>query len=118
MVADRDGLSFERAADDRRSYGPRRKASVLGDRRAALGDLDTAVKQISQVRGQTGAHMAVLDSAKAAHTALATQIQTAISDNVEIDAVSAASQLAKASQALKVSQAVTSHVLQLLNPTK
>ena len=86
--------------------------------RVALGDLDTAVKQISQVRGQTGAHMAVLSSAKAAHDALATQIQTAISDNVEIDAVSAASQLAKASQALTVSQTVTTHVLSLLNPNK
>ena len=36
---------------------------------SALGSLDTAVKQVAQLRGQTGAHMAVLESAKTAHDA-------------------------------------------------
>jgi flagellar hook-associated protein 3 FlgL len=85
---------------------------------SALGSLDTAVKQVAQLRGQTGAHMAVLESAKTAHDALSTQIQTSISNDVEIDAVAAASNLAKASQALTVSQTVTTHVLQLLDPSK
>ncbi|HET9989245.1 MAG TPA: hypothetical protein VFQ65_12030 [Kofleriaceae bacterium] len=85
---------------------------------SALGSLDTAVKQVAQLRGQTGAHMAVLESAKTAHDALSTQIQTSISNSVEIDTVAAASNLAKASQALTVSQTVTTHVLQLLNPAK
>ena len=82
----------------------------------ALGSLDTAVKQIAQLRGQTGAHMAVLESAKTAHDALSTQIQASISSSVEVDTVAAASNLAKASQALTVSQTVTTHVLQLLAP--
>jgi flagellar hook-associated protein 3 FlgL len=85
---------------------------------SALGSLDTAVKQVANLRGQTGAHMAVLESAKTSHDALATQIQTSISNDVEVDAVTAASNLAKASQALTISQTVTTHVLQLLDPTK
>lgn len=83
---------------------------------SALGSLDTAVKQVAQLRGQTGAHMAVLESAKTAHDALSTQIQASISNSVEVDTVAAASNLAKASQALTVSQTVTTHVLQLLAP--
>lgn len=85
---------------------------------SALGSLDTAVKQVAQLRGQTGAHMAVLETAKTAHDELATRIQTSISNSVEIDTVAAASNLAKASQALTVSQTVTTHVLQLLDPSK
>ncbi|MEO6777427.1 MAG: hypothetical protein ABI467_31160 [Kofleriaceae bacterium] len=85
---------------------------------AALGSLDTAVKQVSQLRGQTGAHMAVLETAKAANDTLATRIQASISNSVEIDTVAAASDLAKASQALTISQSVTTHVLQLLDPSK
>jgi flagellar hook-associated protein 3 FlgL len=85
---------------------------------STLGSLETAVKQVAQLRGQTGAHMAVLESAKIANDQLATRIQTSISNSVEIDTVAAASDLAKASQALTVSQTVTAHVLQLLDPSK
>lgn len=85
---------------------------------ASLGGLVTAVKQISLLRGQTGARMAVLETAKTAHDQLATRIQTSISEGVEVDTVAAASNLAKASQALAVSQTVTTHVLQLLDPAK
>jgi flagellar hook-associated protein 3 FlgL len=86
--------------------------------RNALGDLDTATTQLAQLRGQNGGHMAVLESAKSAHDALSTQISTQISNDVEIDAVAAATDLAKASTALTVSQTVTTHVLQLLDPNK
>jgi flagellar hook-associated protein 3 FlgL len=85
---------------------------------AALGGLDTAITQVSFLRGQTGAHMAVLETAKTAHDQLATRIQSSISNSVEIDTVAAASNLAKASQALTISQSVTTHVLQLLDPSK
>lgn len=85
---------------------------------SSLGGLVTAVRQISLLRGQTGARMAVLETAKTAHDQLATRIQTSISEGVEVDTVAAASNLAKASQALSVSQTVTTHVLQLLDPVK
>lgn len=85
---------------------------------SALGSLDTAVKQLAQTRGETGGHMAVLESAKVAHDELSTRIAQTISDTVEVDTVAAASDLAKASAALTVSQTVTSHVLQLLEPSK
>ena len=86
--------------------------------RSTLTDLDTAVKQLAQLRGQTGGHMAVLEAAKTAHAELATRISTSISDSVEVDSVAAATDLAKASTALTVSQTVTQHVLTLLNPNK
>jgi flagellar hook-associated protein 3 FlgL len=86
--------------------------------RSSLGDLDTAVKQLAQTRGETGGHMAALESAKNAHEQLAARISDTISNAVEVDTVAAASDLAKASSALTVSQTVTAHVLQLLDPTK
>jgi flagellar hook-associated protein 3 FlgL len=86
--------------------------------RSSLTDLETAVTQISQLRGETGGHMAVLESAQTAHADLATRIQSSISNSVEVDTVAAATDLAKASTALSVSQAVTTHVLQLLDPNK
>jgi flagellin-like hook-associated protein FlgL len=86
--------------------------------RTSLGDLETAVTQIAQIRGQNGGHMAVLEAAKTAHADLATRIQTSISNSVEADSVATATDLAKASTALSVSQAVTTKVLQLLDPNK
>ncbi len=85
---------------------------------AMVGTMQSAVKQLALLRGQTGGHMAVLESAKTAHDELSTRIATSISNSVEIDTVAAASELAKASQALSVSQTVTSHVLTLLDPSK
>ena len=86
--------------------------------RLSLGDLSTAVTQLAQLRGQTGGHMAVLEAAKTAHADLATRIQSSISNSVEADSVATATDLAKASTALSVSHAVTTHVLQLLDPNK
>ncbi|GEM_PF-1002558 len=83
-----------------------------------VGSMEQAVKQLAQLRGQTGGHMAVLESAKTAHDELSVRIATSISNSVEIDTVAAASELAKASQALTVSHTVTSHVLTLLDPSK
>jgi len=85
--------------------------------RAALPDLDTAIKQISLSRSQTGAAMSSLDQTTAARSALESDMQQAISKYVEVDTVTAATDLAKASQALLVSQQVTSHIIQLLAPS-
>ncbi|MEO8842729.1 MAG: hypothetical protein ABI591_13610 [Kofleriaceae bacterium] len=86
--------------------------------RASLTGLDTAVTQLAQARAQNGGRMAVLESAQTAHTDLATRITTSISNTVEADSVATATALAKASTALTVSQAVTTRVLQLLDPNK
>jgi flagellar hook-associated protein 3 FlgL len=84
---------------------------------AALPDLATAVKQISSSRSQTGAAMSALDQTTAARALLEQNMQEAISRYVEVDTVSAASDLAKASQALEVSRAVSSHIISLLAPS-
>lgn len=84
---------------------------------AALPDLATAVKQISMSRSQTGAAMSALDQTTAARSVLEQDMQAAISRYVEVDTVSAASDLAKASQALEVSRAVSSHIISLLAPS-
>jgi flagellar hook-associated protein 3 FlgL len=84
---------------------------------AALPDLATAVKQIALTRSKTGAAMNAIDQSTTARTVLESDMTKAIAKYVEVDTVSAASDLAKASQALQVSQAVTSHVMQLLGPS-
>jgi len=84
---------------------------------AALPDLDTAVKQISLARSQGGAAMNALDQTTAARTVLEQDMTAAIARYTEVDTVTAASDLAKASQSLEVSRAVTSHILQVLAPS-
>ncbi|MEJ7601882.1 MAG: hypothetical protein WKG01_28560 [Kofleriaceae bacterium] len=83
---------------------------------ALLGDLDTAIKQVGAARTRTGNTMTVLDSTKEAQSVLAENLSREISRSVESDTIAAASQLAKASQSLEASRAVTSHVIQLLQP--
>jgi len=84
---------------------------------ASLTDLDAAVKQVSAARGQAGTAMTVLDDATTAHGALETNLTAQISKLVETDTVGAASELARASQALDVSRTVSSHIVSLLSTT-
>jgi flagellar hook-associated protein 3 FlgL len=84
---------------------------------AALPDLDTAVKQISTARSHTGGAMSFLDQATTARATLEQDMQQAISRFVEVDTVSAASELAKATQSLEVSRAVTQHIIAALAPS-
>jgi flagellar hook-associated protein 3 FlgL len=84
---------------------------------AALPDLDTAVKQLSTVRSHTGGAMSFLDQATMARATLEQDMQQAISRFVEVDTVSAASELAKATQSLEVSRAVTQHIIAALAPS-
>jgi flagellar hook-associated protein 3 FlgL len=86
--------------------------------RSSLDDLETAIKQMSSTRTSAGNAMAVLETAKAAHEQLEATMTTQIASYVEADTVSAASDLAKASQALSVSQAVAAHILSLLAPSQ
>jgi hypothetical protein len=61
--------------------------------------------------------MAFLDQATSARGALEENMQQSISRLVEADAVGAASELAKATQSLEVSRAVTQHIIAALNPS-
>lgn len=84
---------------------------------AALPDLATAIKQISAARSGAGGAMNVLDQTTAARTVLEQDLQQTISRLVEVDTVTAASELAKATQALEVSRTVSAHVVALLAPS-
>jgi len=84
---------------------------------AALPDLATAVNQVALSRSQTGAAMNALDQTTTARGVLEQDMQQAISRLVEVDTASAASELAKASQALEVSRAVSSHLISVLAPS-
>lgn len=84
---------------------------------AALPDLDTAVKQISSARSQGGAAINALDQTTAARTVLEQDMQAAIARFVEVDAVAAAGELAKATQSLEISRAVSSRIIAVLDPS-
>ena len=81
-----------------------------------LIDLETAVRQISTTRTAGGGALSVLNATVAARDQLQANLSNEISRNVEIDTVSAASELAKASQSLEASRTVTSHLVALLDP--
>lgn len=85
--------------------------------RAAMPDLDTAVKQVSSARTQAGSAMNVLDQATSARKVMEQDMAAAISKFVEVDAVAAASELAKSTQALEVSRAVSQHIVSVLRPS-
>ncbi len=86
--------------------------------RALLGDVDTAVKQVALARTRVGGTMNVLDAAIAAHADLDFHLTTEIARAVEADVVASASNLAKTTQALEASRAITSHIVALVDPTK
>jgi flagellar hook-associated protein 3 FlgL len=80
----------------------------------ALPGLDTAIKQVSSARTQTGGAMNVLDQTTSARTVLEQNLQQAIARFIEVDAVTAASELVKATQSLEISRAVSSHIVAML----
>jgi len=85
--------------------------------RAAIPDLQTAVAQISSARTRSGSAMNVLDQTTTARAALEGNMQQMIARFVESDTVTAASELAKATQSLEVSRAVSSHIVAMLDPS-
>jgi flagellar hook-associated protein 3 FlgL len=82
---------------------------------AALGDLETATKQVGLARTRAGGAMSVLEQTTAAHAQLEDTFAREISRDVEVDSVAAASSLAQASQSLEVSRVVSAHVISLLS---
>jgi flagellar hook-associated protein 3 FlgL len=81
-----------------------------------LGELETAVSQVSHSRSRTGGMMNVLDASLAATQDLDAHLTNEVARAVESDVVTSATNLAKASQALEASRAVTSHIVGLLDP--
>jgi flagellar hook-associated protein 3 FlgL len=80
-----------------------------------LGDLNTAIQQVSLTQTVTGGAMSALNATVTAHTQLSTNLSKQISDDVEVDTVSAASDLAKASASLQANQAVTAKLISILS---
>lgn len=83
---------------------------------ALLGELETATKQVGIARSRTGSALAVLGSTRDAHGVLDENLAAEIARHVELDTITAASALAKASQSLEVSRAVSAHVIALVDP--
>ncbi|NVB79232.1 MAG: hypothetical protein HOV81_12595 [Kofleriaceae bacterium] len=81
-----------------------------------LGDLGTAVQQVSLTRTRVGGVMNVVGAALSANDALHAHLENTISNAVEADVIESASNLAKASQSLEASRTVTSHIVGLLDP--
>lgn len=95
-------------------------ALAANDPTAIAGTLDDLAKAVSQVglaRTRVGGSMNVLDATVTAHGELEESLTKAISADIEVDAIEAASNLAKTSQALEVSRTVTSHLISLLKPS-
>jgi len=85
---------------------------------AMLGDLQTAVQQVSLTRTRVGGYMNVVDSALTANDALELHLTTEVSRAIDADVIASATELSQASQALEASRAVTSHIVALIDPNK
>lgn len=83
---------------------------------ATLGDLEIAVEQVAHTRAQVGGVMNVIDASLDATSALDEHLTNEISRSVEADVIESATSLAKATQALEASRAVTSHIVALVDP--
>lgn len=84
--------------------------------RNTLDELATAIKQVGTTRAHVGGMMNSVDASLSAAQDLDAHLTNEVSRNVESDVVSAASELAKASQALEASRVVTSHIVALTDP--
>jgi flagellin-like hook-associated protein FlgL len=81
-----------------------------------LDDLAKAVEQVGLARTRVGGAMAVLEATETSHAELSDSLTKTISNEIEVDALAAASGLAKASQALETSRAISTHLIGLLDP--
>jgi flagellar hook-associated protein 3 FlgL len=79
-----------------------------------LGDLGTAVKQVSLARTRAGGAMDVLADTAEAHGQLTENLTRAISQHVEADVIQSASALARASHSLEASRAVSAKIMSLI----
>ncbi len=82
----------------------------------SITTLSTAVNQVADARAQGGVAQSALNSASTAAQQLQTQLQNNAAGLVQADAVTAASNLAQATQALDVAEAASEHVIAALTP--
>jgi len=81
---------------------------------ASLGEVTNALRQVGTLRVRSGGMMTILDDAQAAHGLMKQNLAETIATRVESDPLEAASELAKASNALEISRAVSSRIAALL----
>ena len=81
---------------------------------AGVASLAKVTDQVGTARARVGTGLAALNDADAARQTLSTHLQSFVSSLVEADAVGSASNLARATQALGISQTVTAHVISIL----
>ena len=93
-------------------------ANDVSGLQSMLGDLQTAVQQVSLTRTHVGGYLNVVDSALSANDALALHLTSEVSRQIDADVIGSATELSQASQALEASRAVTSHIVSLIDPNK
>jgi flagellar hook-associated protein 3 FlgL len=81
---------------------------------AGIDALSKVTDQVGLARTRTGTALAALNDADSARQSLSTHLQGFVSTLVDADAVGAASTLARATQALDMSQTVTAHLISTL----
>lgn len=91
------------------------QANDLTGIQASVDNLAKVTDQVATARTRVGTGLAALNDADSARQALAVHLTSFVSTLVDADAVGAASELARATQALGISQTVTSHVISVLN---
>jgi flagellar hook-associated protein 3 FlgL len=92
-------------------------ANDLPGIQSSLTALTSATGQISSARANAGAAMNAMSSAASACTTLQDQLTGSISDLVQADTVTAASNLAQTTNALSISQAISQRIISALAPS-
>lgn len=83
---------------------------------STLDELAVAVRQVGDARAQGGAAASVIGTTLDANAALREHLVAQVAQAVEADAIAAATELARATQALETSRLVSSHIVSLLDP--
>ena len=82
----------------------------------ALGSLGTGIAQVANARTQVGTRLSTLASADASRKSFELNLATIHTRDVEADPIAAASNLARAKQALDAAQTVASQLVQMTKP--
>ncbi len=84
----------------------------------AIGELDTAHRQVVEARSHVGSMQAVLDEAQQSRASLEDAMTARIAELTDADVITAAGQLAQHTSALAAAQAVNAKLAQLLSPAR
>jgi len=83
---------------------------------SSLGTLGSGIAQVAKARTQVGTQLSTLASADASRKSFELNLASSHARAVEADPIAAASDLARAKQALESAQAVASQIIQLTKP--